>query len=335
MLRYDTFTRAIYVQYRGGLDRGAAAVMGMMLVILTITVLAAEQRLRGPESLHRLHGSGARRAATVHLGPWRWVAAGACALVVTVALLIPLGVIGYWLWRGTRVGEPWLPLWSLVANSLWASALGAVLTVACAWPVAMLAVRSPSRSSRFVERLSWSGHAPARHRGGARAGVLRGQVRAGGVPDDGDAGVRLHGAVPAPGDRRHPVVAAADDSIGRGGRTPARLGIVHDLPTGGPAAHPAGRRSRRRARVPHVHEGAARHAPARTDGVRHARDPRVDGIERSVPRASSGAGAGVGGAVVDPDARARAAGAPAPDSMADQTTGNAGADTAIERTPTR
>ncbi len=99
------------------------------------------------------------RAATIHLGPWRWVAAGACALVVTVALLIPLGVIGYWLWRGTQVGEPWLPLWSLVANSLWASALGAVLTVACAWPVAMLAVRSPGRSSRFVERLSWSGHA--------------------------------------------------------------------------------------------------------------------------------------------------------------------------------
>ena len=159
MLRYDTFTRAIYVQYRGGLDRGTAAVMGLMLVILTVAVLATEQRLRGSESLHRLHGSGARTPSTVRLGPWRWVAAGACALVVTVALLIPLGVIGYWLWRGTRVGEPWLPLWPLVANSLWASALGAVLTVACAWPVAMLAVKSPGRSSRLVERLSWSGYA--------------------------------------------------------------------------------------------------------------------------------------------------------------------------------
>jgi iron(III) transport system permease protein len=159
MLRYDTFTRAIYVQYRGGLDRGAAAVMGLMLVVLTIAVLATEQRLRGSESLHRLHGSGARVAATVRLGRWRWVAAGACTLVVTVALVIPLSVIGYWLWRGTRVGESWFPVWSLVANSLWASALGALLTVACAWPVAMLAVRSPGRSSRLIERLSWSGYA--------------------------------------------------------------------------------------------------------------------------------------------------------------------------------
>jgi iron(III) transport system permease protein len=159
MLRYDTFTRAIYVQYRGGLDRGAAAVMGLMLVVLTIAVLATEQRLRGSESLHRLHGSGARIAATVRLGRWRWIAAGVCTFVVTLALVIPLAVIFYWLWRGTRVGESWLPVWSLVANSLWASALGALLTVVCAWPVAMLAVRSPGRSSRLVERLSWSGYA--------------------------------------------------------------------------------------------------------------------------------------------------------------------------------
>lgn len=159
MLRYDTFTRAIYVQYRGGLDRGAAAVMGMMLVILTVAVLATEQRFRGVESLHRLHGSGARVAATLRLGPWRWFAAAACGALVTVALFVPLGVIGYWLWRGTRVGESWFPDWSLVVNSLWASGLGALLTVACAWPVAMLAVRSPGRTSRLVERLSWSGYA--------------------------------------------------------------------------------------------------------------------------------------------------------------------------------
>ena len=51
MLRYDTFTRAIYVQYRGALDRGAAAVLGLMLVILTIAVLRGEQRLRRGESV--------------------------------------------------------------------------------------------------------------------------------------------------------------------------------------------------------------------------------------------------------------------------------------------
>jgi iron(III) transport system permease protein len=159
MLRYDTFTRAIYTQYRGALNRGSAAVLGLVLVVLTISVLTAEQRFRGREQVYRLHGSGARTAPLVRLGRWRWAAAGACALLVTIALVVPMAVIAYWLVRGARVGEPLLPDMSLVANSLTASALGAFATVLAAWPVALLSVRHPGRTARLVERLSWSGHA--------------------------------------------------------------------------------------------------------------------------------------------------------------------------------
>ena len=159
MLRYDTFTRAIYVQYRGALNRNSAAVLGLVLVVLTIVVLAAEQRFRGREQVHRLHSGGARQAPVVSLGRWRWAAVGACGTLAFVALVVPLGVIAYWLWRGARVGEPILPAWSLVSNSLLASALGATATMVAAWPVALLSVRHPSRWSRFVERLSWSGYA--------------------------------------------------------------------------------------------------------------------------------------------------------------------------------
>jgi iron(III) transport system permease protein len=159
MLRYNTFTRAIYTQYRGALNRGSAAVLGLVLVVLTITVLAVEQHFRGRERIHRLHGGGARHARVAHLGRWRWVAFGACSALVGVALVVPMAVIGYWLWRGARVGEPLLPAGSLVVNSLQASTFGAIVTVAAAWPVALLSVRHPSRTSRIVERLSWSGHA--------------------------------------------------------------------------------------------------------------------------------------------------------------------------------
>lgn len=159
MLRYDTFTRAIYVQYRGALDRGSAAVLGLVLVVLTIGVLALEQRFRGREQVHRLHGGGARVAATVHLGRWRWPAVAACGSLVLIALAVPVAVIAYWLGRGARVGEPLAPAGSLVLNSLLASTLGAVITVIAAWPVALLSVRHPGRLSSLIERLSWSGHA--------------------------------------------------------------------------------------------------------------------------------------------------------------------------------
>jgi len=159
MLRYPTLTRAIYNRLQGALDPGAAAVLGLVLVALTLLVFGAEQRFRGREQIYRLHGSGARRSRPIRLGRWRWVAFGACTTLVTVALVVPLVVIGYWLWRGARAGESVLPDLDLVANSLQASALGALLTVAAAWPIALLSVRYRSRLSRLVERLAWSGYA--------------------------------------------------------------------------------------------------------------------------------------------------------------------------------
>lgn len=159
MLRYDTFTRAIYTQYRGALDRSTAAVLGLMLVALTIGVLAVEQRFRGREQLHRLHGGGARHPRVVDLGPWRWAASAACGLLVLLALVVPLGVVAWWWWRGVDTGLSWLPDLSLVVNSLRAAALGAVFTVLAAWPVAWLSVRQRGWLSRLVERLAWSGYA--------------------------------------------------------------------------------------------------------------------------------------------------------------------------------
>ncbi|MGF1597047.1 MAG: ABC transporter permease [Acidimicrobiales bacterium] len=159
MLRYDTFTRAIYTQYRGALNRGSAAVLGLVLVALTIAVVSAEQRFRSREQVHRLHGGGARVARTISLGRWRWLAFTACALLTFVALVVPLGVIGFWLVRGLRAGDDVIPALSLIRNSLTVSLLGAAATVAMAWPVAVLTVRHPGRLARVVERLSWSGHA--------------------------------------------------------------------------------------------------------------------------------------------------------------------------------
>jgi iron(III) transport system permease protein len=159
MLRYDTFTRAIFVQYRGALNRSSAAVLGLMLVVLTIVVLAAEQRVRGREQLHRLHGGGARSPATVALGRARWPAVAGLSALALLALAVPLAVIAYWMWRGARFGEPVMPDLALIRNSLLASVLGAVAGVSAAFPVALLTVRHPGRLSRVVERLSWSGYA--------------------------------------------------------------------------------------------------------------------------------------------------------------------------------
>jgi iron(III) transport system permease protein len=159
LMRFDSFTRVIFVRYRASLDISVVAVYGLMLVLLTIAVLMVEQRTRGSEQYHRLHGSGARRTPVLSLGPWRWVALVGCAVLAIAALVLPLGVIVYWLVRGMSAGEPLRLTTELVFNSVRASALGAVVATAAAWPVAAMTVRRPGHLSRLVERLSWSGYA--------------------------------------------------------------------------------------------------------------------------------------------------------------------------------
>ncbi|MCC5952186.1 MAG: iron ABC transporter permease [Acidimicrobiia bacterium] len=159
LLRYDSFTRAIFNMYRASIDRSAAAVLGLMLVAITIAVVAFELRSRGRQTYHRLHAGGGRTPATVPLGRWRWPAAAACAALVTVALVIPLGVITFWLVRGLSVGEPMRLTLELAVNSVRASALAAIVAVVAAWPVALLTARHPSRTSKVVEVACWSGYA--------------------------------------------------------------------------------------------------------------------------------------------------------------------------------
>ncbi|MEX2292971.1 MAG: iron ABC transporter permease [Acidimicrobiales bacterium] len=159
MLRFDSFTRAIFVQYRASLDRSTAAVLGLVLVAVTLAVLSGESAARRSPAYHRLHSSGARSAPVTPLGRWRWPVFALLAGLVAVALVVPLAVITTWLVRGLDAGEPLRLTTTLIGNSLRASALGAVASVVAAWPVAVLSVRRGGWLGRLAEGACWAGHA--------------------------------------------------------------------------------------------------------------------------------------------------------------------------------
>ena len=158
ILRYTTFTRAIYMQYTASFDRHLAALLALALVGLTLLLLAAEGRTRGRARLY-YRSTAHRRMRLAHLGAWRWPALAFCSLLMLLALGIPLGVIGYWLVRGLQAGESvrlWIgPAW----RSMLASGLAALLALLGALPVSLLVTRFPGRFSRFVERASFIGYA--------------------------------------------------------------------------------------------------------------------------------------------------------------------------------
>lgn len=161
IMRYETFTWSIFIQYGAALNRTLAAAWSLGLIVLALAVVWGEHVARNAGGgRYYLSGSGAARLPEpAPLGRWRWPALAYCGMVVVVSLGLPVVVLAYWTVRGVSAGEPLELLWRAAANSVGVSALAAVLTVLCATPIAVLAVRYPGHFSRWLERLGFIGFA--------------------------------------------------------------------------------------------------------------------------------------------------------------------------------
>ena len=158
LLRFNSFTRAIYVQYLSSFDRSLAAVLSLTLVALTMLLLVAERRIRGRTRYYRSSAGAVRHRRPIALGRWRWPALLFTLGLISAALLAPAGVIVYWLVRGLLAGEQLLPVWEAARNSVTAAGLAAVTVTALALPVAYFNVRFPGRLSNLVGQSVYIGY---------------------------------------------------------------------------------------------------------------------------------------------------------------------------------
>ena len=166
LLRYETFSSAIFVQLSGRYDRSAASVLSGILVALAIVILWGELRLQGQARYTQMEGSW-RPAPPTLLGKWHLPAFLLVLGVVSASLLVPVGVLTFWsvqvllepetLSTVFRTGSQGFG--SYVWNSLWSSGLAALIAIILSLPVALLSVRHPSRFSRFISRFCQVGYA--------------------------------------------------------------------------------------------------------------------------------------------------------------------------------
>lgn len=157
ILRFTTFTRAIYLQYQSSIDRSAAALLSLALVLITIGFLVGEQRMR--RSSAEQPYTAVHPAPLVNLGHWRVAAIVLIVGVLFGALILPAGVLIYWLVRGLAVGEQLSGWLRPLTGSLMASGLAAVITVVAALPASLLSVRQAGLFSRLIEKWSYLGYA--------------------------------------------------------------------------------------------------------------------------------------------------------------------------------
>ena len=159
IMRFNSFTRDIYIAYESGFGRTEAAALGMVLVIVMLVLFAIYARVRAARALHRATPGTQRPAQPVRLGRWRWPALAFCGAVAAIALVLPVGVLAYWATKQVSSG---LELGALATNSwhsLLAAAAAALAASVGAIVVALLSVRYPSVVTRIVERVGYAGYA--------------------------------------------------------------------------------------------------------------------------------------------------------------------------------
>ncbi|MGW5363520.1 ABC transporter permease [Actinopolymorpha pittospori] len=159
MLRFPTFTTAIYDQYRSSFNGPAANMLAVVLVLCCLLLLLAELRLRGRARYARLGGGAARPAVRTRLRRRTGPALLGVGVLTALALGVPVGSLGYWLLVGTTDAFSLDALASTTLTSLGLAAVAAVVTTAMAVPAAWLAVRHRGRFATLLERSTYFGNA--------------------------------------------------------------------------------------------------------------------------------------------------------------------------------
>ncbi len=152
VLRYQTLTTEIFFESQRSYNLPVASSLALILVVISLAVLGGDVLARGRGRVTRT--TAAVRSPRFHrLGPVTVPALVGLGALVGLALGVPVGVVLYWSVQG---GTTTLPASASVGGAAlttagYAAAAG-VLATALAFPVALLAVRHPRRSTIALER---------------------------------------------------------------------------------------------------------------------------------------------------------------------------------------
>lgn len=151
MIRFDTFTTAIFDQFQSTYSGPAANMLGSVLVVCCFVLLGLEAAIRGNERYARVGAGAAGLPKTYRLGRALLPCLLLPLLTSALALGVPFVTLLRWLiaggaevWRLDTIGPAF-------GQTLGLALIGALLTTVAATPMAWLSVRAPGRLQRLLE----------------------------------------------------------------------------------------------------------------------------------------------------------------------------------------
>lgn len=152
MIRFDTFTTAIYDQFQSTFSGPAANMLAGVLALCCLALLLLETAARGKARYARVGSGSARKQQRRALGRWGCgLGLLLAACMVALSFGTPIAVLGRWLWLGGFDNWHRADLWLSLRQTLFLAVCGALITTAFAIPTAWLSVRHPRRVFRFLE----------------------------------------------------------------------------------------------------------------------------------------------------------------------------------------
>ena len=155
----QTFTTAIYQQFELEFSNANAAMLSAVLLVMCLSLLWLELKVRGKGRHIRIGQGAARHAEQVNLGKWSLPGQLYCLALAVIGSGIPLGMLAYWLIKGSSAAFPLAEIGEALFSSLSLALGGAALCLVLAVPVGLLVVRYKGPLAIWAERLPYLLHA--------------------------------------------------------------------------------------------------------------------------------------------------------------------------------
>ncbi len=156
MIRFDTFTTAIFDQFQSSFNGPAANMLAGVLALCCLLMLTAESASRGHARYARVGSGSARLQRTQRLTPNIRAAALLLPIITgALALGVPLITLAQWLIAGGADVWRMAEILPALKQTLILASVGAVITTCAAVPVAWLSIRSPGRLHRLLESCNY------------------------------------------------------------------------------------------------------------------------------------------------------------------------------------
>ena len=151
MIRFDTFTTAIMVQFQSTYNGSAGNMLAGVLVLLCLFLLVVEVRSRGRARYARIGPGSPAGPTRASLGAYQLPGQLALILLTGLAIGVPMASVLRWTVQGGAAVWAVGDVGAILGQTIGYAGAGAGAAVLVALPLAYLAVRRPSWFSRSLE----------------------------------------------------------------------------------------------------------------------------------------------------------------------------------------